>query len=548
MDGVTTKTGLALRLLGPLGLERDGEPIDLPPSKKARALLGYLATTGKAHRRQRLSDLLWDVADDPRGGLRWSLSKLRPLLDAPARPRIVADRESVRLDLSDADVDLHRVRAAGAGLQTLDTESLCELADLFQGELLEGLELPDFDDFRSWLTAARGDCRQLRVRVLTETLVRLTDDPERALPFARDLVRLEPAEAQRRLALCELLERTGRHREAEQQIEVGRRALAERGIDDSALVEAKRKLLRTPKPPERSPRAKQLRQEIRFCHSSDGTRIAYATVGEGPPIVKAANWLTHLEYDWESPVWRHMFAELSRDNTLVRYDDRGNGLSDWDVEDISFDAFCKDLESVVDALGLERFALFGLSKGASTSAAYAAKHPDRVSHLILCGGFATGSLIDASDKKQEHEMAMRTIMRANWGAPNPAYRQLFTSTFMPEAKQEQMQWFNDLQRMTASPDNALRLRAATAHIDVRPLLPSIKCPTLCLHARGDAAVSYERGLALAGGIPNARFVTLESNNHLFREDEPAWPKFLEEIRHFLGDTLHPHNSPKARSF
>jgi DNA-binding SARP family transcriptional activator/pimeloyl-ACP methyl ester carboxylesterase len=539
---------LALRLLGPLRVERDGEPIDLPPSKKARALLGYLATTGREHRRQRLSDLLWDVADDPRGGLRWCLSKLRPLLDAPGRPRIVADRESVRLDLTDADVDLHRVRAASAGLKTVDTESLCELADLFQGELLEGLELPDFDDFRSWLTAARGDCRQLRVRVLTEALARLTEDPERALPFARDLVRLEPSDVQRRLALFELLERTGRHREAEQQIEVGRRALSERGIDDAELVEAKRRFLSIPKTPVRSPRARELRQEIRFCNSFDGTRIAYATVGEGPPIVKAANWLTHLEFDWDSPVWRHWFTEFSREHMLVRYDDRGNGLSDWDVQDISFDAFLQDLEHVVDAAGLERFALLGLSKGASISAAYAAKHPDRVSHLILCGGFATGRMVDASDRHREHEFAMRTLMRAHWGADNPAYRQLFTSTFIPGAKLEEMKWFNDLQRMTASPDNALRLRMAGGEIDVRPFLSSIQCPTLVLHARGDAAVEYDRGLALAGAIPDARFVTLESDNHLFREDEPAWRKFLDEVRRFLGDTLHPPNHPISRNF
>jgi pimeloyl-ACP methyl ester carboxylesterase/DNA-binding SARP family transcriptional activator len=499
-------------------------------------VLGYLATTGREHRRQQLSDLFWDVADDPRGGLRWCLSKVRPLLNEGGRTRVVADRDCVRLDLTDADVDLHRVRAAKPGLRTLDTEALVELAELFQGELLEGLDLPDFEEFQGWLTAARGDCHQLRVAVLSEAASRLAEDPERALPFVRDLVRLQPADVQLRLQLFELLERTNRHREAEQQIEVGRRALADRGIDDGPLVEAKRKLLSTPKPPVHAPRAEELHQEIRFCHSFDGTRIAYATVGDGPPIVKAANWLTHLEFDWNSPVWRHLFIELSRDHTLVRYDDRGNGLSDWDVEEISFNAFLRDLEHVVDAAGLERFALFGLSKGASTSVAYAAKHPDRVSHLILCGGFATGSLVDASERKREHEMAMRTIMRANWGADNPAYRQLFTSTFMPGAELEQMKWFNDLQRMTASPDNALRLRAATGEIDVRPLLPSVQCPTLCLHARGDAAVRIERGLALAGGIPNARFVTLESDNHLMREDEPAWQKFLDEVRRFLAET------------
>ena len=532
---MVTETGLALRLLGPLRVERNGEAVDLPPSKKARALLGYLVTTGRQHRRQQLSDLLWDVADDPRGGLRWCLSKLRGPLDDPERVRIVADREHVRLDLTDADVDLHHVRATNAGLQTLDTESVCELAELFHGELLEGLDLQDFQEFQSWLTAARGDCRRLRVRVLTAAVARLSDDVERALPFARDLVRLDPADVERRLQLCELLERSGRHREAEQQIEVGRRVLADRGADDSALVEAKRSLISKPRPRIESSRAKELRQEIRFCNSFDGTRIAYATVGEGPPLVKAANWLSHLEFDWESPVWRHVFTELSRDHMLVRYDDRANGLSDWDVEDVSFNAFYQDLEHVVDANGLERFALFGASKGSAVSAAYAAKNPDRVSHLILCGGFATGSMIDANDAKREYEMAMRIIMRANWGADNPAYRQLFTSSFMPGATLEHMKWFNDLQRMTASPDNALRLRVATADIDVRELLPLIQAPTLVLHARGDGAVRYERGLALASGIPNARFVTLESDNHLLLEDEPAWPKFLEEVRRFLAE-------------
>jgi DNA-binding SARP family transcriptional activator/pimeloyl-ACP methyl ester carboxylesterase len=527
-------SGLTLRLLGPLRVERDGKPVDLPPSKKARALLGYLATTGREHRRQQLSDLFWDVADDPRGGLRWCLSKLRGAVDDVDRVRIVADREGVRIDLTDADVDLHRVRATGAGLQTLDTESLCELAELFHGELLEGLELDDLDEFRGWLMAARGDCRQLRVRVLTEAIGRLSDDVERALPFARDLVRLHPTDVDRRLQLCSLLERTGRMREAEQQIEAGRRVLDARGIDDSALVEAKRVLLRTPSPRIESRLAKELRQEIRFCSSFDGARIAYATVGDGPPLVKAANWLSHLEFDWESPVWRHVFKELSRDHQLIRYDDRANGMSDWDVDEVSFNAFSQDLEHVIEANRLERFALWGTSKGAAVSAAYAARNPERVTHLVLCGGFATGNLIDASDQKREHENAMRIIMRANWGADNPAHRQLFTSSFMPNGSLEHMKWFNDLQRMTASPDNALRLRAATSDIDIRELLPKIQTPTLVLHARGDGAVSYERGLALASGIPNARFVTLESDNHLLLEDEPAWPKFLEEVRRFLS--------------
>lgn len=533
-DALSQST-LTLRLLGPLRIERGGQAVALPPSKKARALLGYLTSTGREHHRQKLTDLLWDVADDPRGGLRWCLSKLRPLIDEPGRARFIADRSSVRLDLTDADVDLHRVRAAKAELASLDTDNVCELAELFRGELLEGLDLPDLGEFQAWLTAARSDCRQLRVEVLREAVDRLDDDPERALPFARDLVRLEPGETERWLRLLKLLERTGRHREVEQQIEVGRRALAERNVDESPLVEAKRAFLMKPKSPLKSPVAAELRQEIRFCTSFDGTRIAYATVGAGTPIVKAANWLTHLEFDWQSPVWGPLFTELSRDHLLLRYDDRGNGLSDWDVADISFDAFCKDLERVVDAAKLDRFAMLGISKGASISAAYAARHPERVSHLILVGGFATGRLVEASDQRRENEMAMRTLMRATWGADNPAFRQLFTSTFIPHATPEHVQWFNDLQRMTTSPDNALRLRMATGEIDVRPLLSQIQAPTLVMHSRGDAAVEYDRGRALAAAIPDARFVTLDSDNHLLIEGERAWPQFLDELRRFLAD-------------
>lgn len=233
-----SQSPLTLRLLGPLRLERAAETLDLPPSKKARALLGYLATTGREHRRQQLTDLFWDVADDPRGGLRWCLSKLRGLIDEPGRARVIADRETVRLDLDDVDVDVHRLRAAKAELETLDPETVVTLAELFLGDLLEGLELPDFEKYQAWLTAARGDYRQLRIRVLSEAARRLVDEPERALPFARDLTVLEPSDVSRWTHLLELLERTGRRREAEQQVEVGRRALAERGVDGRELVES----------------------------------------------------------------------------------------------------------------------------------------------------------------------------------------------------------------------------------------------------------------------------------------------------------------------
>ena len=202
----------------------------------------------------------------------------------------------------------------------------------------------------------------------------------------------------------------------------------------------------------------KMQQEVRFCTSSDGVRIAYATVGQGPPLVKAANWLNHLEYDWQSPVWRHLLRELARDRLLVRYDERGNGLSDWDVEDISFDAFVLDLETVADAAGLERFALLGISQGCTVSIAYAVRHPERVTHLVLYGGYASGRRTRGSPEEIEQAEAMPTLMRHGWAQENPAFRQIFTTRFIPEATAEQIQWFNDLQRMTTS----RRTRSASA--------------------------------------------------------------------------------------
>jgi len=279
--------------------------------------------------------------------------------------------------------------------------------------------------------------------------------------------------------------------------------------------------------------AQSQEQEIRFCTSSDGVGIAYTSVGEGPPLVKAANWLNHLEFDWQSPIWRHVFSELSRDHQLVRYDERGNGLSDWDVEDISFEAFVRDLEAVVDAAGLDRFALLGISQGCPVSIVYAIRHPERVSKLVLYGGYAIGWAKRSAQDKERGE-AIVELIRQGWGQDNPAFRQIFTSQMMPTATQEQMQWFNELQRNTTSPDNAARLRLAMGQIDVTSQLPQVSTPTLVLHARGDAVAPFDGGRKIAAMIPGARFVPLESANHLLVESEPAWPRFLAEVRGFLS--------------
>jgi pimeloyl-ACP methyl ester carboxylesterase/DNA-binding winged helix-turn-helix (wHTH) protein len=284
-----------------------------------------------------------------------------------------------------------------------------------------------------------------------------------------------------------------------------------------------------------APSAGPLEQRIRFCTASDGVRIAYATSGAGPPLVKPANWLTHLEFDWESPVWRHWLRELSRDHTLVRYDERGSGLSDRDAADLSFDAWVRDLETVADAGGLDRFPLLGISQGCAVAIAFAARHPERVSHLVLYGGFVQGALERARTPQELEEATLMTHrMPLFWGQDNPAFRLFFAAKFVPEGTPEQMRWFSELQRVTATPEIAVRLRTTAANIDVRDLAPLVRAPTLVLHATGDAVVPFDQGRILAALVPGAHFVPLEGRNHVLLEGEPAWSRFVDEVRRFLG--------------
>jgi serine/threonine protein kinase/pimeloyl-ACP methyl ester carboxylesterase/tetratricopeptide (TPR) repeat protein len=280
---------------------------------------------------------------------------------------------------------------------------------------------------------------------------------------------------------------------------------------------------------------KQNDQQIRFCTSTDGASIAYATVGSGPPLVKAANWLSHLEFDWQSPVWRHWLKELSRYQTLVRYDERGCGLSGWNVEDFTLDAWVRDLEAVVDSLKLERFPLFGMSQGGPIAIAYAARHPEKVSHLILYGSYARGRGHRGLSKEEmeERELTIRLI-KVGWGKEHPAFRQVFTSLFIPEGTPEQLHWFNELLRITTPTENAARIIRGFDQIDVCELAAKLDVPTLVLHAQNDLRVPFGEGRYLASLIPGARFIPLEGKNHILLEDEPAWPRFLKEVREFLG--------------
>ena len=276
-------------------------------------------------------------------------------------------------------------------------------------------------------------------------------------------------------------------------------------------------------------------QDIRFCHSADGTRIAYALAGSGPPLVKAANWLHHLEFDWESPVWRHVFTALASAHRLVRYDARGNGLSAWDVSDFSLERQVEDLEAVVDTLGIERFPLLGLSQGCAKAVVYAARHPERVTKLILLGGYARGWRYRNNPDAVQVGEARCTLMRSGWGSDNKAIRQMFTTLYMPDAPAESQTWFDDLQKKTTSPDNAAEILLAHGDVDIRGVLPEVRAPTLAISARNDVGVPYEQGQELAAGIKDARFVTLDTANHILPATDPAWPHCQRLIHDFLKD-------------
>ncbi|HET6371922.1 MAG TPA: alpha/beta fold hydrolase [Candidatus Polarisedimenticolia bacterium] len=529
---------LSICLLGEFRVLHAGTPVALPPSRKTRALLAYLVVTGRRHRRERLCRLLWDVPDDPRGALRWSLSRLRRLVDEPDRQRIIADRDFVALDASGVLVDLAQVRRElAAGPEALSTERLLDLATAFSGEFLEGMALPDQHDFEAWLLAERDGARRTRASLLSALLPRLMATPDKAIPHARDLVEADPLSVGAHVALLECLIRAGRRAEAELQKSRSEQILADAGTRELTALDQVL-LLRPESIPPAVPidhSGSDLHQDIRFCSTPDGVRIAYATVGDGPPLIKTANWLNHLEFDWESPIWRHVFRGLARDRRLIRYDARGNGLSDWDVEEISFEAYVRDLESVVDAAGVERFPLLGISQGCAISVEYAVRHPERVTRLVLHGGYATGWRLNPDPEEIARREALQTLILLGWGQDNPAFRQVFTSGFIPDGSPEQFHWMNELQRISISPENAVRLQNAVGIIDMRDRLSLVRVPTLVLHSRWDARVPYARGQELAKGIPNARLVTLLSRNHLILEHEPESSRFLEVIREFLAE-------------
>ena len=286
-------------------------------------------------------------------------------------------------------------------------------------------------------------------------------------------------------------------------------------------------------------------QEIRFCRGRDGPRLAYAIHGSGPPLVVVSCWLSHLQHDWQSPVWRHFLDQLGGIATVVRYDERGFGMSDWAVEDFSLEARVSDLEAILAATGLERFALLGMSGGSAVAMAYAIAHPERVTRLILYGTVC-GEPVTLSPDAMAEEETYRSMIRVGWAREDPDFRRVFTKRFIPDATEEQMRWFDDLQRMSTSPANAVASRIARQQVDIHDELPRITAPTVVLQAIGDRSTTFDNAVSVSSRIRGARLVSLESRNHILLADEPAWTVFMNEVSAFLEpDRVHTGRTPAA---
>lgn len=516
---------LEITLIDDVSVRADGQDVPLVSSRKTLALLAFLVISGREQRRETLCELFFSGTSDPRASLRWSLTKLRKVLNTDAEV-LLTTPNSVRMDMRQVDLDVSFVRK-------VHDNPVAQLADLKAAAVLlsanpfVGLEISRAEDYALWLMSEREQLKSLRGGIFR----RLAQTPaladQEAVKWLRTWARLDPYSHDAPRLLSGKLSQLGLMDEARQVTE---------NYQDLMGDQAQPMLPPDPIKPATEPNpAMPDRQSIGFCKASDGVSIAYASVGKGPPIVKAANWLNHLELDWESPIWGDTFRELATQNTLIRYDERGNGLSDWDVPEISFRAFVEDLETVVDHLGLDRFPLLGLSQGCAVSIEYAVKYPEKVTALILIGGYAAGWRIGLPKDEQEQREAVLTLTRHGWGTDNPAYRHIFSQTFLPDADQERLAWFDEFQRQCTSAENAVRFQEAFGHIDVRHLLPQVKVPTLVLHARDDLRIPLECGRELAAQIPNAELVSLESKSHIILGDEPAWQTCMDEIRRFLAE-------------
>lgn len=496
----------------------------MPQSRKTRALLAYLAMHDKPQRRERLCELFWDIPDDPRGALRWSLAKLRPILNADGETRLIADRNTVQLLPGSFGLDHQLIRGlAPEAIDTVATERLEAMAAAFSGPFLADLHLPRCAAFEAWRVYCANEAEILHLKILRALIDRLADDPERALVHAHALQSLLPDD--------DLGGEIARLGQRARKLVTAKPSAPEPAAQAEPPAPARDKRLAVSQLNGGAP------QRISYTQSRDGTRIAYSVTGSGPVIVRASHWMSHLEFDWESPVWGHWIDALSNGFTLVRYDGRLNGLSETTCQNISFETFISDLECVIEAAGLDRFVLLGISQGCAFSVEYAVRHPEKVAGLLLYGGYARGWRARGDANEIERREAMSVLMRQGWGQDDPMFRQVFTNMFIPGANRAQMDWFNELQRRTLSPENAWRLAHAVADIDVSAALDRITVPTLVLHARNDRVAPLSEGHDIARRIRGARFVELDSANHILLSEEAAFQGFVAEATAFASSVL-----------
>src|SRR5215467_5674354 len=282
------------------------------------------------------------------------------------------------------------------------------------------------------------------------------------------------------------------------------------------------------------PRA--MKQDIRFCTTPDNVRLAYAVSGEGPPLVMSASWLTHLEHQWRSLAWRPWLDIFTRDYKLLRHDSRGCGLSDRDAGNLSYETWIRDLECVIDAAGFRQFAMVGTCWGGAIAIDYAARHPERVTHLVLHGSYARGRLRRTDSPNEIAKGAVLSeITRLGWGKEDHDFLKVWASRFQPGGTREHLQSWSEQMRAATSAETAVRLLEIGWHIDVREAARKIKCPVLIVHPERDVVSPIEEGRLLASLIPNSRFVPLDTENHMLLADEPAWARLYAEVRDFLAE-------------
>ena len=522
-----------IRLLGRFDVIVEGRPVE--PSgfgrRDAARLVKFLALAdGHRRHREQVIDALWP--DVPLESVANRLHKaahfVRKATGAP--DSIVLSADTVAL-FPGADPDVDAVtfeRLAAQGLAGGDADAVERALAVYSGELLP------FDPYEDWAFHHRQRL-QLRHRELLRRGGRFDQ-----------LIALDPTDEDGHVGVMRGMLREGDPTGVLRQFELLTKILDdELGIGPSVEACSLHDLALGPvqgpdtdgAPTVVSPRSAPLAtQHVHFCTTTDGLRLAYASSGTGPPLVKASNWLTHLDYDWDSPVWRHWWQALSRRHTLVRDDERGCGLSDWDVDSDSYslEAWVRDLETVVDTLGLERFPLLGISQGGPIAITYAPRHPERVSHVVVYGTCPRATWAKATDEQRRELTALGELIKVSWGTDQPGFQQVYDARFLPDGPIETWRAFDEMQRRSTSPRNAYRLWRAFGALDCAEAARRLDVPTLILHATDDRVWSFDEAEELNAMVPGSRLVALPGSNHILRADEPAFAAFVEAVEQFVG--------------